>query len=205
MDKVLEAKIKKMITSTKAKYLKTSELFKGNFIDLIEEEYLLPNNVLMRRERIIKNKGKQAVIIIAITEDNKYLLVSQNRVNGMTTLEFPSGYVEDNETVTQASIRELLEETGYLSYNIKLIDSYYSQIGIDSSITNIVIAYNSVKTSNQNLGKYEYINYDVFTFEELKSLIANNYINGVGNKLAFYELLHLNSNKTVNKSKKLKK
>ena len=76
----------------------------------------------MRRERIIKNKNKQAVIV-AITEDDKYLLVAQNRINGMTTLEFPAGYIEENESVTEASLRELLEETGYVSSNIKQIDS----------------------------------------------------------------------------------
>ena len=29
-------------------------LFKGKFIDLIEEEYLLPNNVIMTRENYIR-------------------------------------------------------------------------------------------------------------------------------------------------------
>ena len=117
-------------------------------------------------------------------------MVSQNRINGMTTLEFPSGYVETNESIIDATARELLEETGYTSNDIKQIDSYNTQIGIDSSIVNIVIAYNCIKTNKQNLGKYEYINFD-----ELEELIESNYISGVGNKLAFYELLNIISHK----------
>jgi len=122
-------------------------------------------------------------------------LVSQNRINGMTTLEFPSGYVEANESIIDATARELLEETGYSSNDIKQIDSYNTQIGIDSSIVNIVIAYNCIKTNKQNLGKYEYINFDEFSFDELEELIESNYISGVGNKLAFYELLNIISHK----------
>lgn len=204
MNTILENKVSNLFLNTKAKYLSTKTLFKGKFIDLIEEEYLLPNNVIMTRERIIKNKGKQAVIIIAITEDNKYILVSQNRINEMTTLEFPSGYIEKNENIIEASARELLEETGYTASYIEQIDSYYTQISIDSSIVNIVIAYNCGKTNEQNLGRYEYINYDKFTLEELKELIINNYITSVGNKLAFYELLYLSREKIDNKTKVLK-
>lgn len=191
MDKLLKDKVDNLNNITKAKCLSSKIMYSGNFINLIEEKYLLPNGVIMKREKIIKNKSKQAVIIVAVTDENKYILVSQNRINNMTTLEFPSGYIEKNESVKDASIRELLEETGYISNNIEFIDNYYAQIGIDSSIINIVIAYNCKRIKQQNLGKYEYINFDEFTFEELKSLIESNYIKSVGNKLAFYELLNI--------------
>ncbi len=189
MNKKLHNKINNMITTTKATHISTKVLYEGNFITLMEEQYLLPNQVIMKRERITKNQNKQAVIIIAITKEDKYLLVAQNRINNMTTLEFPSGYIEPNESIIEASARELLEETGYTSYDIKPIDSYCAQPSIDSGIVHIVIAYNCLKTNDQTLGKYEYINYDEFTLAELKALIDSDYINGAGNKLAFYELL----------------
>ena len=201
MNQELTNKIEKLRNDTTATYLSSRRLYEGKFIQLVEEEYLLPNGVIMKRERIIKNHGKQSVIIIAITNDNKYLLVSQNRINKTVTLEFPSGYVEDGESIIVASTRELLEETGYYSCDVRILDSYYNSIGIDSSIVNIVIAYNAVKVKEQNLGKYEYINYDEFSFDELKELVEENYIGGVGNKLAFYELLN---SKSVN-TKKLTK
>lgn len=202
MEKNLYNKVDGLIDSTKAKYIDSKLLYKGKFIHLVEEDYLLPNNAIMKRERIIKNNGKQSVIIIAITSDDKYILVSQNRINEMTTLEFPSGYVEDGEDIINASMRELLEETGYISDDIRQIDSYYTNLGIDGSIVNIVVAYNAIKVREQNLGKYEYINYDEFTFDELQELIKGNYINGCGNKLAFYELINTKKNLMVKKHSK---
>lgn len=124
MNENLNIKINKLINNTKGVFLSSKCLYKGDFISLIQEKYLLPNNVVMTRERIIKNNNKQAVIVIAITKEGNYILVSQNRINGMTTLEFPSGYVEANESIIDATARELLEETGYTSDDIKQIDSY---------------------------------------------------------------------------------
>ena len=201
MKKELEHKINNLIKDTKANIISSKTLYKDNFIALMEEDYLLPNNVVMKRERIIKNNNKESVIVIVHTINDKYLLVVQNRINNLTTIEFPSGYIEEGESPIEAGLRELLEETGYISYDIREIDSYYNSLGIDSSIVHIVIAYNCEKFTTQNLGKYEYINYDEFSLEELKELIDNNYINGVGNKLAYYELLNI-LNKTDIKIKR---
>ena len=96
MNEKLKNKVNELMRKTKANLLSSKLLYHGNFINLIEESYMLPNNVVIKRERIIKNNNKQAVIIIAITNDDKYILVSQNRINGLNTLE-------------------LLEETGYTS------------------------------------------------------------------------------------------
>ena len=205
MNDKLNNKIKYLYDSVKAQKIGTRELYHGRFINLIEEQYLLTNNRVIKRERIIKNNNKEAVIVIAITSDNKYILVAQNRINNKVSLEFPSGYIEDGETCIEGAIRELLEETGYVTESVQYLDSYYSQIGIDSSITNIVIANNCVKLHNQNLSSNEYINYMEFTFEELSELINEDIINGVGNKLAFYELQYLYREKEINNKQILKK
>ena len=189
MNNDLENKIKSMIHDTKAEQINVKELYKGKFITLLEEDYKLPNGTIIQRERITKNNGKQAVIIVSKTQDNKYLLVVQNRINGIVSVEFPAGYVEEGEDVITAAKRELLEETGYVSDDMYLLDSYRSSLGIDGSTINIVVANNSVKTSNQILDDSEYINYDLFTLEEIGELINSHYINGAGNRLAYFEII----------------
>ncbi len=191
MNKDLDNRIKGLIHDTKAEKINIKELYKGNFITLLEEDYKLPNGKIIKRERIRKNNGKQAVIIVARTSDEKYLLVVQNRINGIVSVEFPSGYIEEGEDSITAANRELQEETGFKSDDIILLDSYYSSLGIDGSTINIVIADNAIKVSDQNLDDSEYINFDLFTIEEIEELIENHYINGAGNRLAFYELINL--------------
>ena len=190
MKKDLRDKINKLIKNTKAKSIGSITLYKGNFITLIQEDYVLPNGVIMPRERIIKNHNKPAVVIVAKDESGKYLLVVQNRVQGITSVEFPAGYVEPGEEIIDAAARELREETGYVSDELEILDSYNTSLGIDGSMVYIVTANHCVKVYDQDLDENEFINYDLFTFDELKELVENNYVNGAGNKLAYYEILN---------------
>lgn len=187
MQKVKE-KIETLIKKTQAKFLEEKNIYKGKFITLKEEKYRLPNNKILIRESIQRNNKKEAVIIISITKNNKIILVVQNRPNQVTSVEFPSGYIEENETIEEAANRELKEETGYSSDKITILDNYYSTPGIENSIVHIALLENCKKISSQELGEDEYINYGIFTYKELEYLIKQNYIKGCGNKLAYYEL-----------------
>lgn len=188
MNKEFLDKVDKIIETTKAKLLSSDIVYKDNFLNLVKEKYELPNGKIITRDRIIKNNNKEAVIIISETTCNNYLVVIQNRINNITSVEFPSGYIEEGESITDAAERELLEETGYISNNITTIDSFNAQLGIDPSIIHVVVAKECIKVSNQDLGDSEYINYMEVSFDELKELIDNNIINGSFNKLAFYKL-----------------
>ena len=191
MNKELIFKINKVIDKTKAEFLSSEIMYQDKFITLLKEIYKLPNNKIVFKDRVIRKNNKEAVLIIARTQNDKYLIVIQNRINGITSVEFPSGYIEENESIEIAANRELKEETGYISNNIYILDSYYTQLGIDSGIVNIALANNCVKVSNQKFDDSEYINYMEVTFEEIEELIRLNYIKSAGNKLAFYELLNI--------------
>lgn len=195
MEYSLNKKIKELMENTKATILSKATVYEDNFIRLVKETYLLPNGKVITRDRIIKNKNKEAVIMIAETVENKYLLVIQNRIDQITSIEFPAGYIEEEESIEEAANRELLEETGYMAEDIKVIDHYYAQLGIDSGIVNIVFARGCIKVSNQNLGESEYINYIEVTLEELEELFESNAINSVGCKLAFLKLLNIKKQK----------
>lgn len=185
---MLDDRIKQIVLKTKAERLNREMLFDGGFIEVFKEDYKLPNGRIITKESISKNHNKDAAIIITRTIDDKYLIVFQNRVNNIVSAEFPSGYIEENEDILKGALREVLEETGYASTDATLLDSFVPNIGTESAKIHIVYVKNAVKVNDQMLDSDEYINYELFTLEELNYLIDNKYILSSGNKLAFYHL-----------------
>ncbi len=213
-EKTLLNKINELYEKVKGKSIKDEILYNGKFIKLLKETYELPNKKIVEKEKIIKNNGKNAVIVIGITQDNEYIITFQNRIKDKIIAEFPSGYIEPNEEVIEAAKRELREETGYVSDSLFLIDEAYTSPGIDNQIIYIVVANNCIKTNHIKNDGTELVRYSLFNETELKYLIYSNIMNGALNKLAYHSLLNnvdncnyecISDNKRIyKKEKKLK-
>ena len=194
-EKLLLEKITNIYEKVKGKLTKEEILYSGDFINLIKEVYSLPNNKTITREKIVKNGGKDSVIIVATDSNGNYILTFQTRINDKIIAEFPSGYIEDGEDVIEAAKRELKEETGYVSDNVTILDNSYYSVGIDNSICYVVRIKNSIKAFNVNPN--ENLTYGIFTEEELKYLLNNNIMCGTINKLAYYSLQNNGCKRTL--------
>ena len=194
-EKMLLEKITNIYEKVKGKLTKEEILYSGDFINLIKEVYSLPNNKTITREKIVKNGGKDSVIIVATDNNGDYILTFQTRINDKIIAEFPSGYIENGEDVIEAAKRELKEETGYVSDNVTILDNSYYSVGIDNSICYIVRIKNSIKAFNVNPN--ENLTYGIFTEEELKYLLNNNIMSGSLNKLAYHSLQNNGCKRTL--------
>lgn len=191
---MLKEKIDNIIKKTKAERLNKKMIFDGGFIKVFKEDYKLPDGRVITKESISKNNNKDAAIILTRTLDNKYLVVFQNRVNNIVSAEFPSGYIEDDEEPIKGALREVKEETGFISDKAVILDKFIPNIGTESAFTYVILVLDAEKKEKQDLDDDEYINYELFTFDELKYLLDNGYIQSSGNKLAFYHLKEYLSN-----------
>lgn len=194
-EKMLLEKITNIYEKVKGKLTKEEILYSGDFINLIKEVYSLSNNKTITREKIVKNCGKDSVIIVATDSNENYILTFQTRINDKIIAEFPSGYIENGEDVIEAAKTELKEETGYVSDNVTILDNSYYSVGIDNSICYVVRIKNSIKAFNVNPN--ENLTYGIFTEEELKYLLNNNIMCGTINKLAYYSLQNNGCKRTL--------
>lgn len=194
-EKMLLEKITNIYEKVKGKLTKEEILYSGDFINLIKKVYSLSNNKTITREKIVKNGGKDSVIIVATDSNGNYILTFQTRINDKIIAEFPSGYIEDGEDVIEAAKTELKEETGYVSDNVTILDNSYYSVGIDNSICYVVRIKNSIKAFNVNPN--ENLTYGIFTEEELKYLLNNNIMCGTINKLVYYSLQNNGCKRTL--------
>ncbi|MEI4800468.1 NUDIX hydrolase [Bacillus sp. NPDC077411] len=148
----------------------TEPIFDGRVIKVRVDEVVLPNGETSKRE-IVKHPG--AVAIIAITDDEKIVLVEQYRkAMEKALVEIPAGKLEQGEKPEVTAIRELEEETGYICENMELITSFYTSPGFADEIVYVYEATGLKKKENKaDLDEDEFVELMEVSLEEALQLI----------------------------------
>ncbi|MDC2863583.1 NUDIX hydrolase [Bacillus sp. BP-3] len=148
----------------------TEPIFDGRVIKVRVDEVVLPNGETSKRE-IVKHPG--AVAIIAITDDEKIVLVEQYRkAMEKELVEIPAGKLEQGEKPEVTAIRELEEETGYICENMELITSFYTSPGFADEIVYVYEATGLKKKEDKaDLDEDEFVELMEVSLEEALQLI----------------------------------
>ncbi|WP_203287772.1 NUDIX hydrolase [Metabacillus sp. cB07] len=150
---------------------KTSEkLFSGRIIDFYLEEVELPNGKTSTRE-IIKHPG--AVAVLALTKDNKLVMVQQYRkAMERVLVEIPAGKLEKGELPEVTAKRELEEETGYTTQSLQHLISFYTSPGFADELVHVYYTDDlHVLEEKAELDEDEFVDVLEVTLEEAQQLI----------------------------------
>jgi len=120
-------------------------LFEGKYLRLLK---------IGHWEYVERTKASGVAIILAITPENKIILVEQFRVPvGKRVIELPAGLAGDaagteNEELSIAARRELLEETGYEAKEMVFLTDGPPSAGLASEIVTFFHAKDLRRLSN---------------------------------------------------------
>lgn len=130
---------------------------------------------------------------IALTEENKVIMVRQYRhAADIVSLEVPGGVIDGDELPEAAIRRELLEETGYSFKSAELIATLYPNPATANNVTYTYLLKGGTKTHEQHLDEHEILNVEEYTIAEVKQLLAHNKIDQALHCAAlFYGLMEL--------------
>jgi 8-oxo-dGTP pyrophosphatase MutT (NUDIX family) len=130
---------------------------------------------------------------IAVTTDNKIIMVRQYRHAGdIISLEIPGGVIDGDELPEAAIKREMLEETGYSFSKAELIATSYPNPATANNITYMYLLTGGTKTHEQHLDEHEILEVEEYTIEEVKTLLLNNQIaQSLHTTALFYGLIKL--------------
>ena len=158
------------MTNLEEKTLQSEEIFSGKVISLHLQDVELPNGKQAKRE-IIKHPG--AVAILAITHDDKVVMVEQYRkALERTIVEIPAGKLEKGEEPAVCARRELEEETGYECEHLELLTSFYTSPGFADEIIHVFLAKGLTKKENAAaLDEDEFVNLEELTLEEAEQYV----------------------------------
>jgi len=114
----------------------------------------------------------------ALTEDNKVLIVKQYRHPiGEVIIELPGGCVDDTDKDFQTAIaRELLEETGYIFTSYESLGKISANPSTNTNWMHMFLARGGRKVAEQRLDFNEEIIVELYSINELKTLLKENRI-----------------------------
>ena len=103
------------------------EIYEGRIINVRVDDILMRNGNTSVREVV---DHANAVVICPIDDDGNVHLVRQFRYAAKETLlECPAGLVEEGEDPDDCAQRELAEEIGYASRNLRILGGFWSSPG----------------------------------------------------------------------------
>jgi len=117
-------------------------------------------------DQIVYNTGNKAVrevaehpggaVVVPVTKEGKIVMVTQHRFPvDKVLLELPAGKLSKGEDPFVCAVRELEEETGYKSDNVKELGSIYTTPGYSTEKLWIYLA-KDLKSGNHNREEGEF-------------------------------------------------
>ncbi len=152
----------------KIKIIRTKKVYSGQELSLKVIDWSIGKKKI-KKEVLIFSK---TVSVLAITKENKIVLVKQYRFPAKKELwELPAGKLEKGERPNVGAKRELEEETGFKAKKIEKIAEFYASPGYTEEY-HYIFRSAMLKKGKQHLDENEVIdNVKLFGLQEIVSMI----------------------------------
>ncbi len=128
---------------------KESELiYSGRILSLIKDKVELPSGRESTRE-VVLHRGSVAIIPFDEKSDTIFFVKQYRYPFKKEMIEIPAGTLEDGEDPFEAANRELTEEIGFFSNELKKLKSIASSPGFLNEVLHIFLAKNLVRKEKE--------------------------------------------------------
>ena len=142
----------------------------GAILDIYQDTMKLPDGKIEEWDFLDHRMGAAAVL--PVLEDGRIIMVRQYR-NAIEreTLEIPAGSRDSKtEPTLECAKRELHEETGFKSDNLTFLISLKTTVAFCDEFIDVYLA-TDLKQGHQHLDEAENIDVEIYTLDELLSMI----------------------------------
>ena len=146
-------------------------VFNGKIVDVVHDTITLPDGRIALRE--VVRRPYDAAAVLPVDNDGNIIFIRQYRHPvGEMVLEIPAGMLDDGEDYITCAARELEEEIGYKSENIRFLSRICPTVGFCDEIIHIYLATDLVK-SEQHLDPDEFIELEIYSPDEALRMIED--------------------------------
>ncbi|MDW0112009.1 MULTISPECIES: NUDIX hydrolase [Sporosarcina] len=166
--------------------LNSENVYQSPFGNLRRDTCQMPDGTIIQDYYV--NEYADWVNAIVLTKENDIILVEQYRhPGGDIFLEIPAGKVEEGETYAEGIVRELREETGYVSMQQPILLGEF--LVNPATQTNKVITFlikDAYYAFEQDLDETEVIDVKRYPFESVEKMIRERQITQLFSVSAYY-------------------
>jgi 8-oxo-dGTP pyrophosphatase MutT (NUDIX family) len=168
------------------KTISSKYLYKTPFGNLRKDTCQLPNGNVIDDYYVHEYGGW--VNAVVITKDKKIVLVEQYRHAGNDYfLEVPAGKVEEDENHEEGIIREIKEETGYISMTKPiLLGEFWVNPATQTNKVATYLVIEAYEAHNQQLDSNEDLKVRLVDLNEIEGMIQNKKITQLFTVSAYY-------------------
>ena len=146
--------------------VKQTKLLYSGFFDLRQD--LIENHEGKTHPYTSLILSTDSVSILARTQEGKFICLKEYRHPTKTSvLGLPGGRLEQGEDPVKGGMRELLEETGYWSENVKVIGQCFPFPGVVDQRIFYLFADEAFLKTKPNLEDFEFLEVELKSSEEL--------------------------------------
>lgn len=158
------------------KVIKSHYLIQRPWCTVREDHVRLPNGAEIPNYYVLEYPNW--INIIAITKDQKFLMVKQYRHGlAITTYELVAGVCDATDaTPLDSAKRELMEETGYGNGTWELLTTTCANPGTNTNLCYCFLAKDVEKLGPQNLEETEDLDVILLSLEQVKEILMNDQI-----------------------------
>lgn len=168
------------------KTITSEKKFEGRIFNVEVLDVELPDGKKGYRE-LVNHPG--GVGIVALTDDNKILMVRQYRKPiEKDIIEIPAGKLEKGEDPLVCGKRELEEETGYRAKEFVSLGYLYPSPGFANEVTHLYLAW-GLEKGNVNPDEDEYLDILKLPVNDIYSAIMKNEINDAKTVIGFFKAM----------------
>lgn len=171
-----------MNTFTNWNTLQRNLIFENRWITLYQDKVDVRGTVI----DYTWYQSSDVVVVVPFLDENTLVMIRQFRYPlQKVLLEFPAGHIEDREDIKATATRELLEETGFFTKDIKHVYSYHPSVSKSRQLVHLLIARNLIQDKPRHDNTEIITDIQIVSISELGKMIKEKEVESAGTLIAY--------------------